>query len=85
MGEAAARVRNAGAVFVIADRARSMTLAEVAGRMTQDVISASAFVNPGSTDYADWWEAADADSFKPRIDLDAKRTSLHHKAELKEA
>jgi len=40
-----------GAVFVIADRARSMTLAEVAGRMTQDVISASAFVNPGSTDY----------------------------------
>ncbi|OOY10623.1 FMN-binding glutamate synthase family protein [Thioclava sp. F36-7] len=41
--------------------------------------------DPGSTDYADWWEAADADSFKPRIDLDAKRTSLHHKAELKEA
>ena len=40
-----------GTVFVIGDRARSMTLAEVAGRMTQDVISASASVNPGSTDY----------------------------------
>ena len=40
-----------GTVFVTSDPARSMTLAEVARRMTQDVISASASVNPGSTDY----------------------------------
>ena len=40
-----------GTVFVKGDRARSMPLAEVARRMTQEVISASASVNPGSTDY----------------------------------
>ena len=40
-----------GTVFVTSDRARSMPLAEVARRMMQDVISASASVNPGSTDY----------------------------------
>ena len=40
-----------GTVFVTSDRARSMPVAEVARRMTQGVISASASVNPGSTDY----------------------------------
>lgn len=41
--------------------------------------------DPGSTDYADWWAAADPDSFKPRTDLGRARTSLHHNSHLKEA
>lgn len=40
-----------GTVFVAGDRARSMPLSEVASRMTQDTVSASASVDPGSTDY----------------------------------
>ncbi|MDQ2094024.1 FMN-binding glutamate synthase family protein [Rhodalgimonas zhirmunskyi] len=34
--------------------------------------------DPGATIYADWWAAADPDTFKPKIDLGAARTRLTH-------
>jgi glutamate synthase domain-containing protein 2 len=41
--------------------------------------------DPDSTDYADWWHAADPDSFKPKTDLVSRRASLRHHSDLKEA
>ncbi|KEP69377.1 glutamate synthase [Thioclava dalianensis] len=41
--------------------------------------------DPDSTDYADWWHAADPHSFKPRTDLVRRRASLTHNSHAKEA
>jgi len=41
--------------------------------------------DPDSTDYADWWHAADPDSFHAKTDLVRDRTSLKHHSDLKEA
>ena len=41
--------------------------------------------DPDSTDYADWWHAADPHSFKPKTDLVRRRASLTHNSHAKEA
>ncbi|WP_241559896.1 FMN-binding glutamate synthase family protein [Solirhodobacter olei] len=41
--------------------------------------------DPGSTIYANWWEAADADSFAPRVALEKARASTVYNTQGKEA